>query len=335
MKNYGFVSMQCILRSLLTIILVTSNADAQKLYKISLEDLKLDPQNIRFTVSEVLDARRDKNSVGIVQLGFNNKPVFATFETPGLTEVEQLIKNSGMYDRERGLSIRVTTLKISELTGLSRETAKAQLSIDFFIRYEGLYYYISTIFAAPEPNGMDVTDQQASNIVDAIQHAFVLFSKQNKEAQPDHSFTMEELLEPSLAFRDPTSMPIMNDSKFKDGYYASFEEFVNNSPSIDIGCNVIFDSPISVVCGDEEKEASTLYGFAKDNKLYILLHQEFFELEKKNDTFFFKGPQKFAQSASKRIAEYYLGAPRLINGRYSELYMIDMRTGTVRSITGY
>jgi hypothetical protein len=127
----------------------------------------------------------------------------------------------------------------------------------------------------------------------------------------------------------------MNDTKFKDGYYASFEEFVNNKPSISIDCEVKFDSTVTVVCGDKEKEAPALYGFAKDNKLYILLHQEFFELERRHDTFFFRGPQKSAQSASKRIAEYYFMTPRLNSGRYHELYMIDMRSGWVRSITGY
>jgi hypothetical protein len=184
MNTFGFVSMQCVLRSFVLVILITVNADAQKLYKISLQDLKIDKKNILFTVSEILDARADKNSVGIVQLGFNNKPVFATFETPGLNEIEKLVKNSGLYNQRNGLSLRVTTLKISELTGVSKETARAQLSIDFFIRYEGLYYYLSSIFIAPEPKAMDVTAQQAENIVDAIQSAFVLFSKQTKEAEP-------------------------------------------------------------------------------------------------------------------------------------------------------
>ena len=326
-------------KTLIIIFLVAfiSDARAQKLYQISLNDFKIDTQGIHVTVSEIIDGRKDKNSLGIIHTGLNNKRNFAVFEKPGLSEIEELLKQSGLYSQHNGLSLRITALKISESAMSWKETAKAELNIDFFIRHDGLYYYVNSVFASAEPKALDVTGQQAENIVDVIGKALTIFSKQKNEVNTARAFTRDELQDPSVSLRDPLSMPIMKDKNFKEGYYATFEEFVNNDPSIDIDCKIKFSSPVKTICGDEVTEVPTLFGFSHENKLYILYHHQFFELERKNDTFFFDANPKFSKDSADDLATASAFASMFESqrGNYSAIYMLDIKTGTVKGITGF
>jgi len=313
-----------------------NDASAQKRYRISLSDT-IDTNEINFTVSEIIDARKDKNSLGIIQAGVNHTRHFAVFEKPGLDEIKELLKTSGLYSQQNGLSLRITSLKISENVSGWGATAKAELNIDFFILHEGLYYYVNSVFASVEPKGLDITREQAENIVDVIETAFTIFSKQKKEVNPDRRFTEEELMDPTLSLRDPLSMPILTTQKFKEGYYATFEEFLANEPSIDINCKIEFSSPIKTVCGDLESDVPTLFGFAHQNKLYILYHHQFFELEKRNNTFFFDANPKLSKNAPHDLTTASAFASLYDSGRggYSVMHMLDLKTGTVRGITGF
>ena len=316
------------------------DALAQKFYQISLDDFEIDTNEINFTVSEIIDARKDKNSLGVIQTGLNNKRNFAVFEKPGLGEIEALLKTSGLYSENNGLALRITSLKISENSLSWKETAKAELNIDFFIRHADFYYYVNSVFASVEPKGLDVTGMQAENIVDVIGTAFTIFSKRKNEVSSDRTFTMEELMDPTVSLRDPLSMPIMKDQKFKEGYYATFEEFVNNAPSIDIDCKIKFSSPVKTVCGDLITEVPTLFGFAHQDKLYILYHHQFFVLEKKHNTFFFDANPRLSKNSPDDVTDGDFTASA-IAGMFdstrnsSFIYMLDIKTGTVKGITGF
>ena len=88
------------------------NVSAQKLYTMSLDEFILNTDEINLSVSEIFDARKDNKSLGVVQTGLNNRPRFVVFEKPGMTELEELLKRSGLYSQDRGLAIRFTVLKI-------------------------------------------------------------------------------------------------------------------------------------------------------------------------------------------------------------------------------
>jgi hypothetical protein len=316
-------------------------AHAQKLYTVSLDEYMLNTDDINLSVSEIFDARKDNKSLGVVQTGLNNRPRFVVFEKPGLTEIEDLLKNSGLYSADHGLALRFTVLKISEYTTLFTETAKAEVSIDFFVRYEDLYYYISSVFASAKPEGIGVTYKQTENLVFTLEDALIVFSKQKHEPKPDLAFTKDELSDPYLILREPLSMPILTDKRIKDGYYASYEEFINNQPSIDIHCKVDIESPVTVKCGSVVTKAPNLYGYALDNKLFILYHEEFLELMKRNDTFYFNVPSNAVNGSSEDAPEAYSSSGGLLapfissRQRTSDLYMLDMATGTSKNITGF
>ncbi len=319
------------------------SANAQKLYVMSLDDYLLNADEITFSVSEIFDARKDNKSLGVVQTGLSNRPRFVVFEKPGMDEIEDLLKNSGLYSSDRGLAIRFTVLKISEYTTLFTESGKAEVSIDFFVPYEDQYYYITSVFTSAEPEGLGVTYKQTENLINTLEDALIIFSNQKHEAKPDMAFTKEELLDPYLVLREPLAMPILTEKRIKDGYYASYDEFINNQPSISINCEVDAEYPATATCGNVVKQVPNLYGYARGNKVYILYHERFHELMKRNDTFYFNGPSK-ASGGREGDSELYslsgssggLIVPFIASRRRtSDLYMLDMATGTVRNITGF
>jgi hypothetical protein len=321
-------------------LLSATSAQAQKLYKISLKDFKIESKDIDFTVSEIIDARNDKNTIGIIQSGLNNRYVLAAFESPGLSEVDQLLKNSGLYSLS-GISLRINVLKISENTSLIKETGKAELNIDFFVRHADRYYYISSVFTSAEPGGVDVTGMQAANVVSLVEKALTIFSQQKREPDPDRSFALEDLQDPELKLRDTSSMPVLTSEILNEGYFASFDEFLNNSPSIPIDCRIKLSTPVRAMCDEAITEVPTLYGFSRENKLYILYHREFYALEKRNGTFYFHGPSKISKSVTKALTTSYFGTMAIVDrelsvrGKYSGLFMLDMTTGMVRNMTGF
>lgn len=320
---------------LLLCTLVTS-AFSQRLHTISLQEFSYNPEQIPFAVDKIIDARRDR-SLGIIQLGLNNRPDIATFEAKGLQEIEQLLERSGLLS-PKGLSIRISALKVSEITKFAKETAKAEINIDFFLRHEDQYYYIYSSYTTIEQKGIDVTDKHAENIVKVFEKAFNLFVEFDKDVNADEAFTLEQLMDPHNSFRNPLDMPIINDSTYQEGYYTSFEEFVNNSPSIDMECKIKIGNEIQVKFDDGTENTTDLYGFSSNNELYILYHHKFYKLEKKKDAFYFYGPTKLSKNSGRNIAEVYWGiGPNYIslNGNYSARYKIDLATGSIQNISAF
>jgi hypothetical protein len=326
----------------LLLFAVSLSAGAQKLYTMSLDEFTLTSEEVNISVSEIFDARKDNKSLGVVQTGLNNRPRFVVFDKPGMSEIEELLKRSGLFSADRGLVIRFTVLKISEYTTIFTESGKAEISIDFFIRYQDMYYYITSVFTSAEPDGIGVTYKQAENLVNTFEDALVVFSRQKHQPNPNLAFTKEDLSDPYLVLREPLSMPILTDKRIKDGYYASYEEFINNQPSVSIHCKVDIAATATAKCDGKVTEIPNLYGYALNNKLYIFYHEEFHELMKRNDTFYFNGPSKV--QSSDGVAEAYSGsggsgglmAPFIgSRRRVSDLYMLDMATGTARNITGF
>lgn len=317
-------------------ILVASSFSAygQEIFTISLAKFSVQSDSISFKISEIIDARKDNKVVGIIQRGVKNRKDLAVFERPGIQELEDLMNRSNLISKENGVIMRISRLYISELTAMWKETAKAELSADFFIHYKGNYYYITSVYETIETRGSDVTQYHAENIASVIGNALVQFSTRAHEVSSEQPYSKEDLTDPSENFRPISTMPIVQTADYKDGYYTTFEEFLTNEPSISIDCAVKLNEPTVVKCGREEKEVS-VYGFAKDNQLFIAFHQEFYPLTKINNEFIFYGPREMT---GKDIEDAYKGMiiPRQLGKRgHSARYAIDLTTGSIKNETGF
>jgi hypothetical protein len=160
------------------------------------------------------------------------------------------------------------------------------------------------------------------------------FSVQENSISSDQPYTREELMDPMQTFRDISSMPIVLTTQYKDGYYTTFNEFMLNDPSISIDCNVKLNTTSVVRCGKEEKEIG-VYGYAKDNQLYIAFHHEFYPLIKNKNNFIFEGPREMT---GKDFEETYKGiiVPRQIGRRgHNAQYTVDLKTGAIKNVNGF
>jgi len=177
-----------------------SIANGQNLFTISLEKFLINKDSVPFKIAEVVDGRRDKKVIGIIQLGLNNRKDIAVFEKPGLQEIENLFHRSGLISQETGFVLRVSTLFISEITQTRRETAKAELVVNFFIPYQGRYYYLTSIYTTVEPNGIDVTRTHGANIVSVVEKSLTQLSSSLNSIDAAKSYTRENLYAPNSAF---------------------------------------------------------------------------------------------------------------------------------------
>lgn len=317
-------------------ILIAScfKAQSQELFTISLADYSLKTDSISFKISEIIDARKDNKVVGVIQRGMKNRKDLAVFEKPGVQELEELLSRSGLVSKDKGIAIRLSKLAISEITSMWKETARAELSLDFFVQYNNDYYYITSVYATAEPRGSDVTRLHQANIASVVEQALIQFSAKASEVNSLQAYTKDELMDPSQNFRSVTAMPIIQASQYKDGYYATFDEFIQNQPSISIGCEVELNSTTIVDCEGSEKETN-IYGYAKDNQLYIAFHQEFYPLKKINNEFIFYGPNELS---GKDIEDAYKGMiiPRQLGKRSrNSLFKLDLSTGSVKGEMGF
>jgi hypothetical protein len=327
---------------LLLLLIIPETLLCQELYTISLKKKSLNTQLLNFKISEIIDARKDKNIVGVIQRGLKNKKDLAVFESPGLQEISELLQRSGVVSEnsDSSIVIRVNTLYITELSRSLNESAKAELGIDFFTKLsDGTYQYISTDYSTFETRMFDVTSLHTDNIVKVIELSFSKFSK-SKPQVLDKIVNYQDLIDPDFSLITK-QLPILTDTVYLNGYYASFNEFIENSPSIDIGCKIRLDQGVKIKCsGEPDKMVDGIYGFAKDNKLFVLFHNDFYPLEREEDIFFFKGPKVIgpgsqavkrgwlvAGAAGVAVASSYSG--------YKDIYVIELSNGRIKNFTGF
>lgn len=310
-------------------------ASGQSIFRISLGKTKINTDSIHFNVGEVIDARHDQKIVGVIQRRVTNRKALAMLQKPGLTEIDDVLKRSGIFEQNNGLVIRVSRFQISEITRRWEEVAKTELSIDLFISRNGQYVYLTSTYATVEMDGTDVTVYHVDNIVTCLQKALTQLSAKEKTDKPEKMFTRDQLQNPDLTFWNISSMPIVQTTKYADGFYTSFDEFINNKPSIDIGCKVKVGETHKVTCGTTRQNVNSIYGYAKDNKVYILYYQDFYQLEKKNSGFYFLGP---TERSTRGFTDYNksIFLPASMGGMptHSKVYSIDLTSGGVENITG-
>jgi hypothetical protein len=316
----------------LFIIILGFQCNGQDLFTISLDKFTISGSTLK--VSEVIDARQDQRVVGVIQRGIADRKDLAVFARPGLKEVEELLKRSGIFTENKGIAIRISKLAIFEVTSIWRETAKAEISVDFFVNLDENYYYITSVYTSVEPKAMDVTRFHPANIAAVIESALALFQPHKNEIESDYAFTRSELMNPMLSLREIYGMPIINAARYKDGYYASYEEFVKNEPSISLDCQVKPGNTTVVKCGGNEA-AVNIYGYAKGNELYILFHHDFYHLKKDAEGFAFRGPKEIS---NKDVSNYYksMVAARHVGGKrgHYTTYRIDLNTGSIDNTAG-
>lgn len=279
---------------------------AQKLHTISLseEQFRLDDQ--QFQIVQLIDGREDKTTIGWVQTGMLNSQRWAVFERPFEMELAAFLQNnldtSGMH---QPVLVRVNQLYISEQTKATTETAKAEVSLDFFLaEADGHYYYISSTYGTAEVKGMDVTRKHPANLARAFANALQRFSENGGPAVVDRNehFWLDEIKRGETIEIDYSQIAIFNTPAPQDGIYVSFEDFRDHRPTITENYIIKAGNKtkawmVDQHTGRKERIREDVYAIVQDNQPYILFHRAFYPLKKDEHGFFFTGPHIPDQAA--------------------------------------
>ena len=191
------------------------------------------------------------------------------------------------------------------------------------------------MYSTVESQGGDVTLTHADNIFSVIENALIQFSGKANEIGSEQPYRRDELADPTQHFRFMENLPIVTAERFNEGYFTNFDEFLLNKPTLSLHCDVKINSTPVVKCGNDEKRIN-VYGYAKDNQLYIAFHQKFYPVERINDEFFFYGPREIT---GKDIEDTYKAmiVPGQLGSKkgHTAQYKIDLLTGSIEMESGF
>jgi hypothetical protein len=327
----------------LAMVIVCMGVHAQKLHTISLSSEMLSARTkLNFRVVRIIDGRRDKSNIGLVQKGMSNRPTFAAFKTPISQEIMGLLSRSGVATTGPDVILRVEYLAVSEQTRATTETAKTEIAMDLFRVSGDEATFVARKIAAKESRGMEVTAKHPGNIASAIEdillqfNAFEFFSP----AEGEPTVPLSEIADYRSEPLAEVNAPILDAENYNDGLYGSFEEFRDNTPSFIDGYEVREGDPLRARWVDPDGKRTrvrdAVYALAYKNGLYIFFNGFFYPIEKYSNGLFFNGPavpDNGAIMAGGIMGGLIGGAIAAAASAKTTRYKIDLSNGSLQAVT--
>ncbi|MCC2548181.1 hypothetical protein LJY25_17155 [Hymenobacter sp. BT175] len=228
-------------------------------YLFDLQKVTLTVPASSYHVAQVVDARADRSRLGVVQRGIDNVPVSANFRQSLEAELMALFQRQlPPQPGSRPVVLRVHAFNISERTTAASEKATTELVVDYLVEQpDHTYQVLLSTGELVETGGIEVTSKHAATIGQALQQSLARLS------------TAPALAGPVLSLAEVTAgkggaadvrFPIQT-QPMRRGVYRSFEEFINNNPTLAEGPFEIVRRPHASRqwAGQDEVEAYYLH----------------------------------------------------------------------------
>ncbi len=201
------------------VIFSTSVLSQKRVHLITLSP-KQSVEKKEFFISQVIDNRRNKGSIGIVQKGMANRPV------PALLDIGlefQLMKAFTVLlpVSEIPLVARVNKLIISEKTSAFSELGRCEIEIEFLKNIDGELYTLGEFYAKVDGKGMDVTEKHDDRIIAALASCINQYSK---SADKEPALKVARPKDAEIKYTFDFSRPL------KKGLYLNYKDMLNNTP---------------------------------------------------------------------------------------------------------
>lgn len=203
---------------------------AQKTIDLGKSDLE--PDKRVFNISEIIDARRDKSSIGNCKVGMGNDREKILLNAP-LDSALLAFFHQKMPDQPGLplLTIRVQRFAVHETTSGASEVSVASIDLDVFLKKDGVCQKLQHIKARHNwDSGLDVTKWHDDNLRMALQIA-VDKLRDSVDWKNLQDKGLSGLPVPEAEIRAAFIPKIMTDSIFKPGFYRNISEFRANQPS--------------------------------------------------------------------------------------------------------
>jgi hypothetical protein len=247
----------------------------------------------------LLQLVRDSVRLGYVKKGIDNHAVQIKL-TKDLTaflqeQLDRMYKNDYKEDGIKILFV-LKDLRIGERSAFM-EMAYTKFNAEAYISTDGAQYLkatgIDTVFI--RESGSDVTAWHGEDIQDAFK---VLLKETLSIAKAGTASATAKSLEQITALNRPVmDLPILTASDYAEGAYASFEEFIQNKPSVNFFQPIAIDKKrVKFIQMKENNTADTLqlWGLCKKGELYKYEDGYLLPIEKQGNGFIISNYVKLA-----------------------------------------
>ncbi|MDT0675199.1 hypothetical protein [Autumnicola musiva] len=283
---------------LILLMLTFTTSQAQKDHLITLE--AKDSLQTNFYIKKVIDARSQKENIGVAQKGAFNKKVPANFSEDFVPHLQNYFNNLLPANEEKiPLILKVDKLYISERTSAMSEQGVCEVQLEFLKDVDGQEYSLGIFSSSLEGKGMDVTGKHDERIKDALKNCITEFSVSNwkeMELQPLSTTNITETFN--------------WDTKPVKGLYMNFDDLKNNKPHTD----VLFNSKL--VGKNKKAEHYMAYQDGKKKRIKKLFGYS-------------DGEDIFLSASNYTTTEYFVKA--LLKGRY--IYFEDQFSSPTAAAT--
>ncbi|AYB29454.1 DUF6563 family protein [Chryseolinea soli] len=207
-------------------LFITLQTQAQKDFTVTLKPEPLVLPNRMFYIDSVVDARAVKGSIGMAQVGMNNRQVDASFDKPFdaalLTYFKQV---TPLQANQQRIVAVVNELRIGERTYKMKERGTADVEITFCRLDSGRLRAVGTYSDMQESGGMDVTAAHPKRLATALNTCITKF---NASDWPNNPGTLYE----AAAEWNGTDNAhnIVRSMVRNAGIYEKFTQLRSNSP---------------------------------------------------------------------------------------------------------
>jgi hypothetical protein len=139
-------------------------------------------ESLRFSCSDVLDARNNKKNIGFVQIGLINKIVLAQLNGGFTNHLKQTIDKL-VPDNKTQLTLIFRFFIIAENTNPEIEESYCKIEIEFAKKVDGKLFSLGIFDSHIIGGGFDVTKKHPKRILKGIQECFRKFDKTNWESK--------------------------------------------------------------------------------------------------------------------------------------------------------
>jgi hypothetical protein len=268
---------------------------------ISLSSRKGAIKHPTFYISEIIDARSNKDIIGIVQTGLNNKQQVAKFKNGFQEELKSVVAELLYPQSNRTpLIVRVLKLNVFERTLLNSETAIAEVIVEFYVKTDAGITLVKSAASTVTSGGLDVTNSHDRNIerclIDCLGQVNNFLSQNPRTYNVTSSIKYESLFETPDALTE-YDYKILTDPSPAKGVYRNFIEFRDNAPGIIMDFSVkekpnytgdTYNITKGVIKTADGKE-SNVWGYSNGQQVFIKLGQEFFQVLEEDGIMWFQG----------------------------------------------
>jgi len=257
----------------------------------------------------VLQMVWDSTTIGYVQRGLNNRKVAAVPSKPLTAFLEEHFnrlykddfKNDGLH-----LLWVVKDLRIGERTFFSKEYSYLRFNVDAYVSKDNIEYNLlnSIDTTISQMSGGDVTAWHGGEIEKSFKQLLIEgFEKyKNFDLAAAPGITIAEITQKERTKQDH---PILNTTTYKEGAYMNFNEFLQNSPSINSWQTVVNETNGKVKIVGSNNDTINAWGLCKGGELYKYNDGQLVPVERQGNGFVISD---YIEKANRRNKSIFFAA---------------------------